>query len=235
MYLTKLLSFTLLSWFTFIGEPHLVDEKNYIDDVKEELVKTWPNNRAINLVFHGHSVPAGYFNTPSVRTMEAYPNLVLGKVKEKYPYAVVNVIKTCIGGENSVRGAKRFEDDVLIHKPDVLFIDYALNDLSLDMKATYKAWESMIIKAKERNIKVILLTPTPDKRYDLQSDETVLAQHRQQIIDLASKHKVGLVDSYDAFRKKVKQGTALDALMSQVNHPNEFGHPLVADAILKFF
>jgi len=41
------------------------------------------------------------------------------------------VICTAIGGENSSAGARRFESDVLVHKPDVLFIDYALNDRGL--------------------------------------------------------------------------------------------------------
>ncbi|ANQ51665.1 SGNH/GDSL hydrolase family protein [Flammeovirga sp. MY04] len=235
MYLLKLISISVIGWVSLFGDPTKVDEKHYIDDIKVELVKTWPKNRAINLVFHGHSVPAGYFNTPNVRTMQAYPNVVLGELKEQYPYAVINVIKTCIGGENSVSGAKRFESDVLIHKPDVLFIDYVLNDLSLDMTKTYEAWEFMILKAKERDIKVILLTPTADKRYDILSDETTIAKHRLQIIELAKKHEVGLVDSYQAFRDEVSKGTELNSLMSQVNHPNEKGHQLVVKEIMKFF
>jgi len=32
--------------------------------LKTELQKEWPKNRAMNIVFHGHSVPAGYFKTP---------------------------------------------------------------------------------------------------------------------------------------------------------------------------
>src|SRR5687768_5529471 len=100
----------------------------FLRQVRSELQKAWPHNRAINLVFHGHSVPAGYFATPVVNTLEAYPQQVLRGLKEKYPNAVINVIVTAIGGENSVKGAARFSSTVLIHQPDVLFIDYALND-----------------------------------------------------------------------------------------------------------
>src|SRR5687767_10935123 len=104
------------------------DSAIYLKDIKAELVKEWPKNRTINLVFHGHSVPSGYFNTPHVRTLDAYPQQVLKELKALYPYAVINCIITAIGGENSVAGEKRFEQDVLAHRPDVLFIDYALND-----------------------------------------------------------------------------------------------------------
>ena len=107
------------------------DSATYLDNIKVELQKKWPANRTINLVFHGHSVPSGYANTPHVHRLESYPFLVLKDLEQKYPYAVVNAITTSIGGENSEQGEKRFIKDVLIHRPDVLFIDYALNDRQL--------------------------------------------------------------------------------------------------------
>ena len=54
--------------------------------------------------------------------MSSYPHLVLKNLKEVYPYAAINTIITAIGGENSVDGEKRFKDDVLNHKPDILII-----------------------------------------------------------------------------------------------------------------
>ena len=108
---------------------HAIDEKdNYLEPIKQELIKQWPKNRTINLVFHGHSVPSGYFKTPDVKTLQAYPHLLLKGLKQIYPYAVVNSILTCIGGENAAQGSTRFTRDVFTHKPDVLFIDYPLND-----------------------------------------------------------------------------------------------------------
>lgn len=44
-------------------------------------------------------------------------------------------------------GQKRFESDVLCHKPDILFIDYALNDRGLGLEAAKAAWEKMIAEA----------------------------------------------------------------------------------------
>lgn len=76
--------------------------EEYLKDIKTELTKEWPKNRTINLVFHGHSVPSGYFKTPIVNTFDSYPYQLLRQLKSKYPYAVINVIVTSIGGENSV-------------------------------------------------------------------------------------------------------------------------------------
>jgi acyl-CoA thioesterase-1 len=207
----------------------------YLNDLKMELQIEWPENRTINLVFHGHSVPAGYFLTPEVNTLAAYPALVLKEIKARYPFAVVNVIVTAIGGENSVQGAERFERDVLTHKPDVLFIDYALNDRGVGLEESYDAWNNMIKKAKEQHIKVILLTPSPDQSVDYADANNELQQHTDQIIRLAREHQVGLVDSYKAFESLYPRKKKLKEYMSQVNHPNEKGHELIANEIFTWF
>jgi lysophospholipase L1-like esterase len=200
-----------------------------------DLTVQWPENRTINLVFHGHSVPAGYFKTPDVNTLEAYPYQVLREIKKIYPYAVVNVIVTAIGGENSEQGAKRFDNEVLVHQPDVLFIDYALNDLGLGADRSRQAWESMIRKAQERNIRVILLTPSPDQRFDILDTGSDLQKMADQIIGLAKKYNTGIIDSYTLFKDKVKSGEKVTEYMSQVNHPNAKGHNLIAEEIMNYF
>ena len=60
-------------------------DTSYLADVKDEMRKIWPESRTINLVFHGHSVPAGYWTNHEVHTLESYPHLVLKKLKEKFP------------------------------------------------------------------------------------------------------------------------------------------------------
>ncbi|MFC2109721.1 SGNH/GDSL hydrolase family protein, partial [Bacteroidota bacterium] len=212
-----------------------VEAKNYLFEVKQEFVKMWPNNKTINIVFHGHSVPAGYFKTPNVNTLSAYPHLVLKKLKDQYPYAVVNSITTSVGGENSVKGITRFNDEVLNHNPDVLFIDYALNDRRVGLEKAEKAWGKMIEQALKQNIPVILLTPSPDTRVDYNNPENELKQHTNQIRLLAKKYNIGLVDSYKAFQHLYANKEELKEYMAQVNHPNIKGHELITNEILKYF
>jgi lysophospholipase L1-like esterase len=195
----------------------------------------WPKNRTINIVFHGHSVPAGYFKTPTVNTLGAYPFQVLQALKNTYPLAVINLINTAIGGENSISGARRFDDEVLVHRPDLLFIDYALNDRGPGLEKAKAAWEEMIQKSLAKNIKVILLTASPDQRVPISDATSILDQHGEQIKALAQKYHIGFIDSYALFRDQVIQGVPLPDLMSQVNHPNERGHMLISQAILDYF
>jgi acyl-CoA thioesterase-1 len=211
------------------------DKATYLQEVKQALEKKWPDNRTINLVFHGHSVPAGYYKTPVVNTLQAYPYLLLKTLKTIYPYAVVNIIITAIGGENSVQGTQRFENSVLVHQPDVLFIDYALNDQAIGLPASRSAMEKMIRMALKKKIKVILLTPSPDMRVNLSATDNPLELQTKQLRALAAQYDIGLADSYLAFQTALAAGQPLEQFMSQVNHPNETGHQLIAGTILPWF
>lgn len=232
--LIGLMLFGLLSHSQGITS-NITDPAIYLSDLKIEMKKEWPKNRTINLVFHGHSVPSGYFKTPQVNTLSAYPSLVLKKIKSIYPNAVVNSIVTAIGGENSVQGAKRFERNVLVYKPDVVFIDYGLNDRRPGLRKSFAAWNQMIKQARNKGIKVILLTPSPDQSVDYGSSDNELKKHAGQIIGLATENQVGLVDSYKAFEFLYSDKGELTKYMSQVNHPNKRGHELIAKEIIEYF
>ncbi|WP_373512902.1 SGNH/GDSL hydrolase family protein [Persicitalea sp.] len=215
--------------------PEVANPATFLADVKTELTKQWPKNRSITLVFHGHSVPAGYFKTPIVNTLAAYPQQLLKRLKDKYPYAVINVTITAVGGENSEQGAARFQTEVLSHKPDVLFIDYALNDRKIGLEKAKQSWQAMIEQAQQAGIKVILLTPSPDLKVDMANADNILNQHANQIRQLADTYQTGLVDSYKAFDGQRQQGDSLGRYMAQNNHPNEMGHVLIVDELVKWF
>jgi acyl-CoA thioesterase I len=211
------------------------EPRQYLAEFRTLAEVTWPKNRAIHVACHGHSVPAGYFKTPEVRTLESYPHLLHVGLAQRFPHAVINVIVTAIGGENSEKGAERFERDVLNHKPDVVTIDYGLNDRGLGLERAGKAWRAMIELAQAKGVKVLLLTPTPDQGVDWRGAANPLQQHATQIRNLAAEYGVGLVDSLARFEGFVRDGGDVGAVMSQRNHPNAKGHRFVADALLEWF
>ena len=221
--------------FAQILHAQTADSANYLKPIVLEMQKKWPKNRTINIVFHGHSVPSGYFATPKVNTLAAYPYLTLKAIKDSFPFAVVNVITTSIGGEQSEKGEKRLASDVFSLKPDVLFIDYALNDRNIGLKRAEAAWRKMIEEAMKFGCKLILLTPTPDLTENILSDSAPLVGYAQLIRNLAFEYHVGLVDSYQAFKTLKQNGTDISNYMAQKNHPNELGHQLVANEISKWF
>jgi acyl-CoA thioesterase I len=215
--------------------PCVADRQTFLKELSDQLKIDWPKNRTINIVCHGHSVPAGYTHTPEVDSMSAYPHLLRAALAKKFPHAVINVIVTAIGGENAESGAARFERDVLKFHPDLITIDYSLNDRPMGLERAKKAWVSMIEKAQAAGVKVILLTPTPDTRKNWTDPQDPLARHAAQVRELAAKYRVGLVDSTSVFQEQVEKGTKIDDLMAHVNHPNRQGHELVAKELMKWF
>ena len=168
-------------------------------------------------------------------TFNAYPHLLHKELKAHFPNAVINVIVTAIGGENSEAGAKRFEKDVLALHPDVVTIDYALNDRAIGLQRAEAAWKFMITNAVQRGIKVILLTPTPDVNAKLDDATDPLNLHADQIRRLARENNVALADSLARFQEAIHAGNKLEDFMSQSNHPNRKGHDLVVAELLKWF
>jgi lysophospholipase L1-like esterase len=214
------------------------DYEAYLIDIVHEMTRPWPENRAVNIVCHGHSVPAGYFATPVVDTLAAYPHQVLIGLKERFANAVVNVIVTAVGGENAEQGAARFVDEVLSHRPDVVTLDYALNDRRIGLLRAKNAWREMMDQALARNMKVILLTPTHDvlsQRTGEKSWSEELPRYAEQVRQLAAEYGVGLADSYAAFERYIQSGGHILDLLAHVNHPNRLGHQLVARELLRWF
>jgi lysophospholipase L1-like esterase len=210
----------------------------YLQEIGAVLRTHWPANRLVNIVCHGHSVPAGYFATPVVDTFNAYPHLLHAALKHRCPFAVLNVIVTAIGGENSASGSARFGAEVLCHRPDVVTIDYGLNDRGIGLAAALDNWTTMIEQALQQNAKLILLTPTPDLTQLATAaveDRRILQDHAAQIRELAAHYEVGLADSLAAFAAYQDGGGDLTDLLSWSNHPNRSGHEMVARELLRWF
>jgi len=200
-----------------------------------ELKKEWPKNRTIHLVFHGHSVPSGYHKTPEVKPFDSYPLITMGRLQKANPHAVINAIVTAIGGEDSKKGAARFKKDVLSMRPDVIFIDYALNDRRLPESEVEKAWRSMAREAKDKGVPVVFVTPTgaDNVRYDA-ADEPL--EIRAAIIrKVAAEEGVPVADVFSAWKAALKKGVKQDSLLTQGNHPNRNGHEIAAKVIAAVF
>ena len=215
----------------------VADRASYLADLTAILQTHWPENRTVNIVCHGHSVPAGYFATPMVDTMNAYPHLLHMGLKHRFPFAVINVIVTAIGGENSESGAERFERDVLCHRPDIITIDYGLNDRGIGLERASAAWSRMIEAGLASRAKMLLLTPTPDatqaSTYE-GADRSQLGDHADQIRQLAADNGIGLADSLSACLDYSSTADLSD-ILSWSNHPNRSGHERVTKELLRWF
>lgn len=212
------------------------DRKSYLSGVLDMLAKTWPDNRTVNIVCHGHSVPAGYRAVPLVDPFHAYPHYLHRLIKERYPFGAMNMIVTAVGGEHAAAGAERFTGDVLCHKPDVLLLDYALNDRYIALDASEAAWRRMIEGGLEAGCKILLATPSWDRSFFRQDNMwRSLLDHDGQVRRLAEEYGVGLMDFFGTFAGYVEQGGDAEDLLCAEDHPSRKGHRLLAQEAARWF
>lgn len=67
--------------------------------------------------------------------------------RDRYPMARVVEINAAIGGTGSDLGVYRFEQDVLSRKPDLIFVEFAVNDGGAEPVSIWRAMEGIIRQA----------------------------------------------------------------------------------------
>ena len=89
--------------------------------------------------------------------------------------------------------------------------------------------------ALAKNIKIVLLTPTPDMEEDIKCDNTPLEKYSNQALALGKQYDIPVIDSYHIFKFFLARENNLNDYMAQSNHLNALGHKLVANEICKLF
>jgi isoamyl acetate esterase len=200
-----------------------------------------PDPKPKIIVFFGDSItqagvnPGGYIDR--LKQMLEKQN-----IKDNY-----QLIGAGIGGNKIYDLYLRYEEDVLVHKPDVVMIWVGVNDVW--HKATYgtgtdadkfeKFYVALIKKLQAQGIKVIVATPASiGERTDFTNQQDGdLNRYAQIIRDIAAKFDCPVAD----FRKELlkynlEKNTAnkeSGILTSDRVHLNDVGNQFVADIVYK--
>lgn len=174
----------------------------------------------------------------------------------KMPATVINA---GVGGNTTRAGRARFERDVLKHRPDVVVLQFGINDSAVDVWRKPPATAPrvpreeyidnlryFIRQLKAANTRVIVMTPNPlrwtaklkqlygRQPYDTTDEDgfnTMLRDYAAAVRQLAAAEQVTLVDIDLVFRRWKGEG-GIDALLLDGMHPNAAGHRLIADRLL---
>ena len=80
----------------------------------------------------------------SITAQEGWRPKTLKWFQEKYPAAKIQEINAAIGGTGSDLGAFRLQHDVLDQRPDLLFIEFAVNDGGASPEQIYRGMEGIV-------------------------------------------------------------------------------------------
>lgn len=173
----------------------------------------------------------------------------------------VEIVNAGKGNDTSQGARERFEKDVLAVNPNVVVIQFGINDAAVDvfrkknpakfprvpLPQYLQNMTLMVQTLKARKIPVILMTsnklawhPKVRERYgkppynvaDPDGINAFLREYVAAVRTLAKKERVPLVDIYAAYEAvNKKRGKSHDQLLSDGVHPNDQGHRLVADLL----
>lgn len=173
----------------------------------------------------------------------------------------LNVINAGVGGNTTAMARTRFEKEVLARQPDLVVIQFGINDAAVDVWKKPPATEPRVPLAafennlrefcttlKGRGARVVLMTPNPLRwtpklkelygRPPYHADEAdgfnvLLRDYAGVVRKLAREENVELVDVFEAFVAHGQQmDRSVDELLLDGMHPNERGQSLVAELLV---
>ncbi len=155
-----------------------------------------------------------------------YAYLVFDWWVKKFPKTAFTYVNAGIGGTTSQFGAARAESDVLAYRPDVVFVEFSVNDENTDFfRETY---EGLVRKIYSDPLKPAL-TLIHNIMYDCGKTAQEIHQSVGEHYDLPC------VAMQPTIYAEVKAGNIPNREITPDDlHPNTQGHALVASVIISF-
>lgn len=188
----------------------------------KNLMKRAANGESLVIGFLGGSITQGSLSsTPK----NCYAYLVYEWWKKSFPNAAFSFVNGGIGGTTSHYGGARAWKDVLCYRPDIVTVDFSVNDDANEFfEETYEGMLRRLLAAPSAPAVVVLNNVFYDTGKNAQDYHNRIADH----------YGIPHVSIKDTVYPDVESGKIVRADITPDNlHPNDKGHSLVADEICK--
>lgn len=188
----------------------------------KNLMKRAANGESLVIGFLGGSITQGSLSS-TPKTCYAY--LVYEWWKKSFPNAAFSFVNGGIGGTTSHYGGARAWKDVLCYRPDIVTVDFSVNDDANEFfEETYEGTLRRLLMAPSAPAVVVLNNVFYDTGKNAQDYHNRIADH----------YGIPHVSIKDTIFPDVESGKIVRADITPDNlHPNDKGHSLVADEICK--
>lgn len=188
----------------------------------KNLMKRAANGESLVIGFLGGSITQGSLSSTS---KNCYAYLVYEWWKKSFPNAAFSFVNGGIGGTTSHYGGARAWKDVLCYRPDIVTVDFSVNDDANEFfEETYEGTIRRLLAAPSAPAVVVLNNVFYDTGKNAQDYHNRIADH----------YGIPHVSIKDTVYPDVESGKIVRADITPDNlHPNDKGHRLVADEICK--
>lgn len=181
------------------------------------------DGEAITIGVIGGSITQGSSATSSDKS---YASLVHQWWREAFPKTDINYVNAGIGATNSYLAVHRVDKDLLSSKPDVVVVEFSVNDSNTTFfRNTYDDLIRRILKA-DNNPAVLLLFTTMEDGTSAQTQHLYVGFH----------YDLPRISYRQAVLKEIEEGRLAWKDISPDNiHPNNMGHAIIGEMMWIFF
>ena len=204
----------------------------------KSVAKTLAKLRAgepVTIVCWGDSVTVG---GDASRPEHRYVDLFATRLRERFPASKIKVINAGIGGTSTNGRLKAYPKEVLAHKPDLISVEF-VNDMGMPVDRLRANWISAIEQARKIGAEFVVITPhyvMPSWMHKKHSRGPETRVNCKTLRTLATEKGVGLADAARRWELLEYEGMPYEILlMNGINHPDDRGHALFVDELMRLF
>lgn len=169
----------------------------------------------------GSDVKIAYLGGSITEANNGWRDQSFNWLKSRYPTANLSQVNAGIGGTGSDLGVFRLQKDVLAHNPDLVFVEFAVNDNALSPQIIHKTMEGIvrqIWKADQQTDICFVYTVTETTAPTLVNGGITNAM--QAMEDIAAHYSIPSVLMCDSVIQLYKQGALIFKGLPQ-DHPGK--------------
>lgn len=176
----------------------------------------------ITIAFLGGSITQGCNAT---KFEECYASRTYKWFKDKFRNVKVKYVNAGVGATGSIIGAHRVEKQVLSQNPDIVFIDFAVNDKdSIYDKVAYESIVRRILSMENSPAIVEVFMSNFDG-----------SNVQNQQIEIGKKYNLPMISFRNAiYTEMINDRIKWEDVASDEVHPNDYGHFIIANLLTSF-
>ncbi len=203
------------------------------------LVRTLEKLRAgkpLRLGVSGDSISTGLDASGTTQTapnQPGYPELVAAQLTNDFGVKI-ELTNRAVSGWSIANGLQDL-DAMLATRPELLIVAYGMNDVGRRDPAWFAAQARELDKrARQQNpeIEILWVAPMLGHSEWVHTPREMFAAYRDELKKVAGEH-AALADLTEVWSLLLENKHDLDLTGNGLNHPNDFGHRLYAQAILE--
>ncbi len=205
----------------------------FADSIKKVFEKKLAKKQILKIVCYGNSITNGYKVRSNTIVGNPYPHILESLLRKHYQNDSIQVIKE---GKNGRRSDQAFDDldkRVLIHNPDIVILEFGINDAYSNFSPAFfrkKMWQ-IIEKLQKRQITVLVASPTP-----------VISHKQKQVWELTQtlhllcqEKNIAFVNLYESIQFVAqKENIAMISVLPDKIHFADHNYEWIADIIFEY-